>query len=122
MDNKYCLDRLKQLLKTLLFDSFTQQHMAPKEIMWNIPSDIANEWDYESIEFFVQSLVDSNIISNNIEENIQTICKNFEKVSLNGDVFDPTIWTKEGFLHHPFWVHQRKLAQQLLNELDIIQL
>lgn len=122
MDNKYCLDHLKRLLKTLSCDSSTQQQMVPKEIMWNISSDIASEWDYESIEYFVHKLVDSNLISINIEKSIQTICDNFEKVSLNGAQFDETIWTKEGLAHHPFWEHQRKLAQRVLGELDKIQL
>ena len=122
MDNKYCLDHLKKLLKTLSSDSFTQQQMIPQKIMWNISSDIANEWDYENIKFFIQNLVESNIISIDIEESFQTICSNFEKVSINGVQFDQTIWTTEGFAHHPFWEHQRKLAKQLLNELDKIQL
>lgn len=122
MDNKYCLNYLKQLLKTLSCDSSAQQQMIPKEIMWNISSDIANEWDYENIKFFIQNLVSNNIITINIEEGFQTICNNFEKVSINGIRFDQTIWTIEGFAYHPFWEHQRKLAKQLLNELDKIQL
>ncbi|MDE7100292.1 MAG: hypothetical protein K2O05_00375, partial [Anaeroplasmataceae bacterium] len=122
MNKEYCLDYLKKLLKTLSCNSSTQKQMVPKEIMWNIPSDIANEWDYEDIKFFVQYLVDSNLISINIEEEFQAICNNFEKVSLNGTQFDQTIWTTEGFEHHPFWEHQRILAKHLLNELDKIQL
>ena len=122
MDNKYCLNHLKQLLKTLSCDSSTQQQMIPKEIMWNISSDIASEWDYENIKFFIKNLVSNNIISIDIKEGFQTICNNFEKVSINGVWFDQTIWTTEGFAHHPFWEHQRKLAKQLLNELDKIQL
>lgn len=121
MDNKYCLDYLKQLLKTLSCDSSTQQ-MVPKEIMWNISSDIASEWDYENIKFFICNLVDSNLISTNIEERIQAICNNFDEVSLNGAKFDQTIWTTEGFAHHPFWERQRKLAKHVLNELDKIKL
>lgn len=121
MDNKYCLDYLKQLLKTLSCDSSTQQ-MVPNEVMWNISSDIANEWDYENIKFFVQNLVDNNLISTNIEESIQIICNNFDEVSLNGDQFDQTIWTTEGFACHPFWELQRQRAKQLLDELNKIKL
>lgn len=117
-DNQSCLNYLKQLLQTLACDSPVQQHMIPKEIAWNIPSDIANEWDYESIEFFVQNLLDANLISINMKERFQTICNNFEKVSINGEQFDQTIWTTEGFAHHPFWKQQRALAKQLLSELD----
>lgn len=121
MDNKYCLDYLKQLLRTLSCDSSSQQ-MVPKEIMWNISSDIASEWDYENIKFFVQKLTDNNLISTNIEESIQIICNNFDEVSLNGAQFDQTIWTTEGFVHHPFWEHQRELAKHVLDELDKIKL
>ena len=122
MDNQYCLNHLKQLLKSLSSDSSTQQQIIPKEIRWNISSDIASEWDYENIKFFVKNLVDSKLISVNIEETFQMICSNFEKVSLNGTQFDQTIWTPEGLAYHPFWEHQRKLAKHLLNELDKIQL
>ncbi len=121
MDNKYCLDYLKQLLKTLLCDS-SAKHIVPKEIIWNISSDIANEWDYENIAFFVQNLVECNIISTKIKESIQTICNNFDDVSLNGAQFDQSIWTPEGFFHHSFWQHQRKLAKQVLDEIDKIKL
>lgn len=116
MDNKYCLDYLKQLLLVLSCDSSTQQQMIPKEIVWNISSDIASEWDYENIKFFVQNLLDNNIISINIEKSFQTICNNFKSVS------DQTIWTTEGFTHHPFWKNQRRLAKQLLDELEKLQL
>ncbi len=122
MDNEYCLNHLKQLLKYLSDDSSTQRKMFPKEIMWNLSSDIACEWDYENIEFFVQNLVDCNLISTDIEKSFQTICNNFEKVSLNGAKFDESIWTAEGFDHHPFWENQRNLAKQLLEELEKIQL
>ena len=122
MDNKYCLDHLKQLLKNLSYDSSTQEQMIPKEIMWNISSDIANEWDYENIRFFVQNLVESNIISSNVEKSFEEICQNFENASRRGAQFDKTIWTTEGFEYHPFWEHQRKLAKQLLLELCKIQL
>lgn len=88
VDNKYCLNYLRELLKNLSCDSFTQQQMVPKELMWNISSDIANEWDYENIKFFVQNLLESNLISIEIKENIQTICNNFDEVSLNGTQFD----------------------------------
>ena len=122
MDNKYCLEYLKQLLKILACDSFEQQQMIPQEVRCNISSDIANEWDYENIEFFIKNLLDKKFISKNIQEGFQTICNNFEKVSINGTQFDPTIWSTEGFEYHPFWEHQRKLAKQLLNELDKVQL
>lgn len=121
MDNKYCLDRLKKLLKTLSSDSSMQLKMTPKEIMWNISSDLASEWDYENIKFFIQNLVDSNLISINIVKKFQTICNNFENVSINGSQFDQTVWTIEGLAHHPFWENQRKLAKELLIELDKIQ-
>ena len=122
MDNEYCLNHLKQLLKTLSCDISEQHKMIPKEIMWNISSDIASEWDYENIRFFVRNLVDSNLVSINIEQSFQKICNNFEKMSIKGKQFDQTIWTTEGFAHHPFWENQRKLAKHLLNELDKIQL
>ena len=120
MNNKYCLDHLKQLLKTLSCNNPMQHKIVPKEIAWNISSDIASDWDYESIKFFVRNLLDSNIISINIEKSFQTICNNFKRVSINGSQFDQAIWTVEGFDHHPFWEHQRYLAKQLLNELDKI--
>ena len=122
VDKKYCLNYLKGLLKFLSCDSSTQQQMVPKELAWNISSDIANEWDYENIKFFVENLLECNLISIDIEENIKTICNNFDEVSLNGVKFDQTIWTTEGFAHHPFWENQRKLAKYVLNELDKIQL
>ena len=122
MDNKYCLNHLKQLLKTLSCDISELHKMIPKEIMWNVSSDIANEWDYEYIRFFVQNLVDSKVVSSGVEESFQTICNNFERVSIKGKNFDQAIWTTEGFVQHPFWEKQRKLAKQLLNELDKIQL
>ena len=121
MDKKYCLNYLRELLKSLSCDSSKQQ-MVPKELMWNISSDIANEWDYENIKFFVENLLECNLISIDIEESIKTICNNFDEVSLNGVKFDQTIWTTEGFAHHPFWENQRKLAKYVLNELDKIQL
>ena len=121
MDNNYCLDHLKKLLKTLSCDSSMQLKMIPKEIMWNISSDMASEWDYENIKFFVQNLVDNRLVSINIEEKFQTICNNFKKASINGGQFDQIIWTIDGLAHHPFWKHQRKLAKVLLNELDKIQ-
>ncbi|OLA48038.1 MAG: hypothetical protein BHW39_01830 [Firmicutes bacterium CAG:552_39_19] len=122
VDKKYCLNYLRELLKSLSCDSYTQQQMVPKELMWNISSDIANEWDYENIKFFVKNLLECNLISIDIEESIKTICNNFDEVSLNGVQFDQTIWTTEGFAHHPFWEHQRKLAKYVLNELDKLQL
>ena len=122
MDNEYCLNHLKQLLKTLSCDISEQYKMIPKEIMWNISSDIANEWDYENIKFFVRNLVDSNLVSTSIEQSFQTICNNFQKVSIKGKQFDQTIWTTEGFAHHSFWENQRKLAKHMLDELDKIQL
>ena len=122
MNNTYCLNYLKQQLKLLSSDSSTQQQMIPKEIMWNIASDIANEWDYEYIEFFVEKLLNDHLITESIKDCFCEICNNFEKVSKNGAQFDIKIWTKEGLIHHPFWEHQRKLAKQLLKELDKIQL
>ncbi len=122
VDKKYCLNYLKGLLKSLSCDSSTQQQMVPKELAWNISSDIANEWDYENIKFFVENLLECNLISIDIEESIKTICNNFDEVSLNGVKFDQTIWTTEGFAHHPFWENQRKLAKYVLNELDKIKL
>ena len=122
VDKKYCLNYLKGLLKSFSCDSSTQQQMVPKELAWNISSDIANEWDYENIKFFVENLLECNLISIDIEESIKTICNNFDEVSLNGVKFDQTIWTTEGFAHHPFWENQRKLAKYVLNELDKIKL
>ena len=122
VDKKYCLNYLRGLLKSLSCDSSAQQQMVPKELMWNISSDIANEWDYENIKFFVENLLECNLISIDIEESIKTICNNFDEVSLNGVKFDQTIWTTEGFAHHPFWENQRKLAKYVLNELDKIKL
>lgn len=122
VDKKYCLNYLKGLLKSLSCDSSTQQQMVPKELAWNISSDIANEWDYENIKFFVENLLECNLISIDIEESIKTICNNFDEVSLNGVKFDQTIWTTEGFAHHPFWKNQRKQAKYVLNELDKIKL
>lgn len=122
VDKKYCLNYLRGLLKSLSCDSSTQQRMVPKELAWNISSDIANEWDYENIKFFVENLLECNLISIDIEESIKTICNNFDEVSLNGVKFDQTIWTTEGFAHHPFWENQRKLAKYVLNELDKIKL
>lgn len=58
VDKKYCLNYLRELLKSLSCDSYTQQQMFPKELMWNISSDIANEWDYENIKFFVKNLLE----------------------------------------------------------------
>lgn len=71
MGNNYCLDHLKKLLKTLSCDSSMQLKMIPKEIMWNISSDIASEWDYENIKFFVQNLVGNRLVSINIEKNFK---------------------------------------------------
>ena len=122
MDNKYCLDYLKKLLKTLACDKPVEQKMIPKEIAWNMPLDIASDWDYENIRFFVEYLIDDNIISNNTKNKFQVICNNFQKALVNGRQFDRAIWTTDGFEHHPFWIYQRKLAKDLLNELDNIQL
>ena len=110
-----------ELLKALSCDSSMQLKMLSKEIKKNIPSVIASEWNYENIKFFVQKLVNSTLISINIEEKIQIISNNFERVSKNGLQFDKTVWTIKGLVHHPFWENQRQLAKELLNELYKIQ-
>ena len=122
MDNKHCLIYLKQLLKNLSNDAHTQQQSIPKEISWNAPSDIANEWDYDNIRYFVEKLQNNDIISDSIVQGIKAICDNFDKVSKNGAQFDQTTWTIDGILNHPFWERQRQLARHLLNELNKVAL
>lgn len=122
MDTQQCLIYLKQLLRNLSDDGHTQQQSIPKEIRWNAPSDIANEWDYEDIRYFVEKLQEDDIISNEIVQGLKTICDNFDNVSKNGTQFDQTVWTTDGLLNHPFWETQRQLAKQLLNELNKIKL
>ena len=121
MTNKYYLNHLKQLLKNLISTNHLHDKLIPKEIVWNISSDIASEWDYENIDFFVQKLLDNNIISINVQKKIKTICDNFKKVSLNGNQYDQSIWTFEGFFNHSFWKRQREIAKDLFEELDKIR-
>ena len=123
IDDQYCLNYLKELLKTLSCEDPVQQHRIPREVMWNLPSDIACEWEYESIEFFIRILADDHVISRDMEEKSHEICDHFEKASAKGtQYYDPMIWTIEGFVKHPFWKNQRKSARQLLDALEKIQL
>ena len=76
------MNYLKKMIKFLSSDSDTQQQMYPKEILWNIADDVANEWDYEYFKVPIQNLIDSgdkycvlytddsNPISNHVYEKI----------------------------------------------------
>lgn len=106
------------MIKFLSSDSYTQQQMYPKEILWNIADDVANEWDYEYFKVPIQNLIDSGDITIDIAQKFKIICDKFGDVSLNGNQYDKSIWTLEGFSNHPFWQRQRELAKQLSNELE----
>ena len=116
--DKDFMNYLKEMIRFLSSDSYTQQQMYPKEILWNIADDVANEWDYEYFKVPIQNLIDSGAITIDIAQKFKTICDNFADVSLNGIKFDPSIWTLEGFSNHTFWNQQRKLAKQLLEEIS----
>ena len=118
MCNKDDFNYIKKIIEFLSFDSSTQQKMFPKGILWNIASDVANEWVYEYYERPIKNLLDNRVITIDIAQKFKTICDNFADVSLNGIKFDPSIWTLEGFSNHTFWNQQRKLAKQLLEEIS----
>ena len=41
--DKDFMNYLKEMIRFLSSDSYTQQQMYPKEILWNIADDVANE-------------------------------------------------------------------------------
>ena len=116
--DKDFMNYLKEMIRFLSSDSYTQQQMYSKEILWNIADDVANEWDYEYFKVPIQNLIDSGAITIDIAQKFKTICDKFGDVSLNGNQYDPSIWTLEGFSNHPFWQRQRELAKQLSNEFE----
>jgi len=122
VDDRHCLEHLKELLKTLSCEDPVGQHRIPREVMWNLPYDIAGEWEYDSIVFFIRILQEDHVLPDGADERFREICGNFEKAFRKGKQYDPTIRTAEGFAHHPFWKHQRELAGQLLDELERIRL
>lgn len=86
-----------------------------------LTEEIANEWFDEDI-IFLEELRSTNSLILNIIKLYKEINNNFFLASEGNLNYDSTIWTAEGFEHHPFWENQRILAKHLLDELDKIQL
>lgn len=98
-----------------------QCKLIPDFAAWNLASDMANDWGCGDLEKLNQ-LFGKEIIGQNAIALHDTINKNFNDVSFNGPKYEEAIWTLEGLQQHPFWDEQRRLAKELLDELEKIKI
>ncbi len=107
---------LKEKSELLSSDFCKQSSMIEDFARWNLPNDIASDWDH--YEMFCVPIKD--VIDERVENLITEIGSAFDKVSLGSPYFEEIIWTMEGLEYHPFWENQRKLAKELLLVLNRI--
>jgi hypothetical protein len=107
---------LKEKSAFLSSDFYKQSSMIEDFARWNLPNDIASDWDH--YEMFCMPIKD--VINEKVEKLIIEIGSAFEKVSLGSPYFEEIIWTIEGLEYHPFWENQRKRAKALLAILSCV--
>lgn len=111
---KFFIDRLK-----VLADTYENQCKSIEDFaLWNLPNDIAEDWSWENLSYFLDILKENNIISDMMLLRVNTIINNFDNASIDGEFYDPEIWTHNGLKNHPFWDEQRRLAKELLMDIQ----
>lgn len=108
--------KLMQYLK-LVSSSYEEQIMFfPKEM--NVSYIIADMPDDYSIDLAAKFLLESKIINNIVYEKTLILINNIGNAE---KILDSLIWTHEGLQNHPFWDEQRRLAKEVLNELEELE-
>jgi len=83
--------------------------------------DIASDWIFPDSYKKFNKEYGENIISERASSLYEAIDRNFYDISLDGHKYDEIFWTLEGLKNHPLWNEQRRLAKELLNELEKIE-
>jgi len=112
-----CKNYLIKLLQRLSSAYDKQNDKIEDFARWNLPNDIAEDWDNNIIEYFLKRLLDNGLITDVIAGKFNDIVDRFDQVSMGAVLYDETIWTHEGLRAHSFWTEQRELAMVLLRDL-----
>lgn len=79
---------------------------------WNLSNKIAEKW--QNMDHYIQVLYASGTIDDEIKDILEKIRDHFARYSINGDRYDPEIWTPQGLETSHFWAEQRRLAKEAL--------
>ena len=109
---------LKMILEELGAPYEVQNMNIEDYASWNLPCEIASSWD--NIDYFIDSLLDSCIIDEQVAELLKQIRDNFHNVSIKGNMYESDIWTHEALKSHMFWQQQRNLANETIRIISII--
>lgn len=81
-----------------------------------ITENIANDWINEDIQLLEKMQI-LGITDRNATDLYKEISLNFKSVSNGQPLFDASVWTLDALTSHPFWIKQRSLAKELVDEL-----
>ena len=115
--DKKSLDYLITQTKFLSSD-FSQQEEKLGLLGDYITDDIANEWDWNTLCYSVNNLVEKGVLRREVIRLFVEIDKKFTDASKGGKFFSPRIWTLNGLKNDSFWEQQRIIAKKLLIELE----
>lgn len=111
-----CKSILKDYAKTLVLNESNQSLVSHLGDYYT--ADLANEWNYEHFEYFINILLEKKMVDETIISLYKTIEQRFIEASFNNPLYDEVIWTLDGFKNHPFWEEQRRLAKEILKKLE----
>ena len=100
---------------------YEEQHRELKVLGDYLTVDIAGDWAPEDSYQRFNKAYGEKIIGEDAIHLYEKINRNFHDISMDGSKYDEEIWTLKGLKDHPFWNEQRRLAKQLLDELEKIQ-
>lgn len=106
----------------MLASSFDEQYKNLGALDDYITEDIASDWIWQNLKVGIFKMLDENLISEYVVNLFKKIGRNFSSVSFGNQLFEERIWTLEGLKNHSFWVKQRNLARELLNQLNSIDI
>lgn len=113
-------ERLLYLIKTVknLAESFGDR--SGSHLGDYLTVDIATEWE-KGLMDMSKKMFEDNFLTQKQFFACEEISKRFIRFS-NSPFYEEKIWTLEGLKSHPFWEEQRKLAKEILDELEKIKL
>ena len=109
-------------IKTLSYELEEHDQSLVSSLGDYLTEDIATEWEPELVASYVNIALNELNMDKEAVNLLKIIDKRFEEASSKGSLFEEKIWTLDGLKDHPFWAEQRRLAKELLQELEKIQI
>ena len=107
---------LTNILKRLAAP-YEQQYAEIEDFArWNLADDIVSDW--QNGEQIISFLFKSKVIGENSATMLNDLLGRFDEVSYGAPNYEEIIWTLESLRDHPFWTEQRRLAKEILTELE----